>query len=107
MRRRGHTTKDRFDSLEAALGALEARLDDLARSERRGRERALSRTLEPVQLIAARGELRGPRGVRAGVDLRGDGTTEAFTGRVRRQLVDRRAGETSYEALGRALGGGA
>ena len=105
MRRRGHTDRDRFDSLEAALAALEARLDGLVATERRGRERALARTLEPVQLVAARGELRGPGGARGGVDLRGDGTTEAFTGRVRRRLVERRAGETSYEALGRVLHG--
>jgi hypothetical protein len=104
VRRRGRTDRDRFGTLPEALEALEARLDELARSERRGRERALARTLEPVQLVAARGELRGPRGARGGVDLRGDGTTEAYTGRVRRQLVERRAGETSYEALGRALG---
>ena len=104
VRRRGHSDRERFDSLAAALAALEARLDALAGSERRGRERALVRTLEPVQLVAARGELRGPRGARGGVDLRGDGTTEAYTGRVQRRLVERRPGETSYEALARVLG---
>jgi hypothetical protein len=105
VRRRGATGKERFETLDAALMALEARLDDLARTERRSRERALARTLEPVQLVAARGELRGPGGARGGVDLRGDGTTEAFTGWIRRRLVERRAGETSYEALGRVLRG--
>ena len=46
--------------------------------------------------------LRGP-GVRAGVDVRGDGTAMAFTGKLRRREVERRKRETAYEALRRAL----
>jgi hypothetical protein len=103
VRRRGAADRERFGSLDEALAALEARLDALARTERRGTERALVRELEPVQLVAARAELRGPGRRRGGVDLRGDGTTEAFTGRVRRRVVEARPGETSAEALGRAL----
>jgi hypothetical protein len=57
-----------------------------------------------VQQVAARGEVAGPGRLRAGVDLRGDGSAEAFTGRWRRQLVERRSGETAYDALRRALG---
>ena len=105
VRRRGATDRERYESLEEALTALEDRLDGLARSERRGSEHGLGRDYAPVMQVAARGELSGPGGLRGGVDLRGDGSAEAFTGRLRRRLVARGTGETAYEALRRALGG--
>jgi hypothetical protein len=104
VRRRGATERERFASLDEALAALEARLDDLRPATRRGRERALARDLEPVEQVALRGEIAG-QGVRGGIDVRGDGSAEAFTGRWRRVLVAREAGESAYEALRRALSG--
>ena len=103
VRRRGATQRERFGTLAEALAALETGLDDLGPGERRRRERALARELEPVQQVAIRGEIVGRR-LRAGVDVRGDGSTEAYTGRWRRVLVEREPGETAYEALRRALG---
>jgi hypothetical protein len=103
VRRRGATGKERFATLGEALDALEERLDALARPERRGTERGLGREYEPVHQVSVRGELAGPGGLRAGVDLRGDGSAEAYTGRWRRRLVERRTGETAYEALRRVL----
>jgi uncharacterized protein YlxW (UPF0749 family) len=102
VRRRGRTERKRYRSLSDALTALEARLDDLGPRERRGTERALARELEPVQQVAVRGEVAG-RGVRGGVDVRGDGSLEAYTGRWRRTLIAPEPGETAYEALRRAL----
>jgi hypothetical protein len=103
IRRRGKTERERHETLAQALRALEGRLDELAGSERRGTEHALRRELAPVQQVAVRGELSGPRGLRGGVDVRGDGSAEAYTGRWRRTLVERRKRESAYEALGRAL----
>ena len=104
VRRRGVTRRERFASLPEALAALEARLDELAPGERREPERGLVRDIEPVAQVALRGEVAGP-GARGGIDVRGDGSAEAYTGRLRRRLVERGTGETAYEALRRALGG--
>jgi hypothetical protein len=105
VRRRGATERDRFETLDDALTALENRLDGLSRPERRRDERGLARDYAPVMQVAVRGEVAGPGGLRGGVDVRGDGSAEAYTGRVRRRLVERGTGETAYEALRRALGG--
>ena len=102
VRRRGATERERHDALDDALRALEAHLDALAPGQRRGHEHALVRDIEPVQQVAIRGEISGP-GVRAGVDVRGDGSAEAYTGRWRRVLVQRVPGETAYDALRRVL----
>jgi len=55
----------------------------------------------------ARIELAGPErrlaSRHAGVDVRGDGSTVGYLGRVRRKPVDRRADEDDLAAIGRAL----
>jgi hypothetical protein len=103
VRRRGASRRERFASPPEALAALQARLDQLAPGERRGHERGLVREIEPVAQVALRGEVAGP-GVRGGIDVRGDGSAEAYTGRWRRVLVAREPGETAHEALRRAFG---
>src|SRR4051812_12245937 len=98
VRRRGAVDRDRHDLLDDALAALEARLDDLVAPERRGAARGLGRDYAPVQQVALRGEISGPAGLRGGVDVRGDGSAEAYTGRLRRRLVQRRSRETPHPA---------
>ena len=94
---------ERFASLTETLDALEQRLDQLGRSARRETVDLRYRRIEPVEQVAARGEIAGPRGLRGGVDVRGDGSSEAFTGRIRRRLVDQRPDESAYQALRRVL----
>jgi hypothetical protein len=52
--------------------------------------------------VTGRFELRGP-GVRCGVDVRGDGSAEAYTGRIRKVPVAADPGETAVQALERTL----
>jgi hypothetical protein len=96
--------RERFEDLDSALTALEARGRELERgADAKPLNTILGREYEPVQQVVGRLELSG-RGVRAGVDVRGDGSSEAFVGRIRRRLVEQRDGESPYDALRRALG---
>ncbi|HET8823419.1 MAG TPA: hypothetical protein VFM57_17905 [Thermoleophilaceae bacterium] len=97
--------REQHPDLDRALAALEREGHELEGSaDGRAQGGTLIRRLEPVQIVVARLELSGPRRVRAGVDVRGDGSSEAFTGRFRRQVVEQRGGETPYDALRRELG---
>jgi hypothetical protein len=104
VRRGGRVERARAETLELALEELETRGRELQQS---GRTKPVDTKVlgryEPVQQVAARLELAGPGQLRGGVDVRGDGSAEAYTGRVRRRLVDQRAKESPYDALRRAL----
>jgi hypothetical protein len=93
-------------SLDAALELIEARARELARGPRSESVELRYKTFEPVQQVAHRIELSGGgrgRNLRAGVDVRGDGSVEAWTGKLRRRLVEQEKGESPYDALRRTL----
>lgn len=97
-----------FGSLAEALGALEVRIVELSPAARRRPVDLRYRTIEPAAQVAIRGEVAGPGrwlrpGPRGGVDIRGDGSAEAYLGRSRRSVVEPSEGESPYAALRRAL----
>ena len=57
--------------------------------------------------VVARLELAGPQrrlaSLHAGIDVHGDGSTEAYIGRVRRRALDPEPGQDGISALRRAL----
>jgi hypothetical protein len=99
----GKVTHERFDDLRSALNQLESRghaLQGQADADVVGG--SLVRRYEPEDQVTARLEVSGPRRLRVGVDVRGDGSAVPFTGRVVRKPVERAAGESAYDALRRA-----
>jgi hypothetical protein len=96
-----------FEDLEPAVAALEARGRELAAGATDRPLDAKFRRFEPAERVSARLEISGPErlipSVRGGVDVRGDGSVAAYQGRVRRQEIKPRKGESSYAALRRAL----
>ncbi|HZL54013.1 MAG TPA: hypothetical protein VFC22_00150 [Solirubrobacteraceae bacterium] len=90
-------------TLEAATDELAARLEELGKDASRDEIQFFARRIEPEQQVVARLELSGPAGRRGGVDLRGDGSSEAFRGRLRRRVIERRRGESAAHALRREL----
>jgi hypothetical protein len=97
----------RFAELGEALDALQARGEEISASADNEPVDVKFREYEPSELVAARLELAGPErllpSVRAGIDVHGDGSTEAYRGRVRRSDIEQRKGETAYQALRREL----
>jgi hypothetical protein len=94
--------RQRADSLETALDLVERAGRELAAGPGRGTVDLHVRSFTPQQQVAGRVELSGPR-VYAGVDVRGDGAAEAWTGRIARRVVTQAEGETPYAALRRAV----
>src|SRR5690349_15697132 len=82
--------RERYETLDEALLAARAKLVELRSAAPRKTVRAFARTYDPVQQVAARIELaRGRRASpRGGVDVRGDGSVEAWVGLVRKQLLE-------------------
>ncbi len=98
----GRVEKLSAETLDGALRLLEERCRVAASRPGRDTVDLHVRRFEPIQQVAARAELRGGP-VRAGVDVRGDGSAEAWTGRLRRSPVAQQPGEDAYAALRRVV----
>jgi hypothetical protein len=86
--------------MDEALAAIEEHGHELSRGARaKPVDTKVLGRWEPQQQVAARLQL----GRRGGVDIRGDGSAEAYTGWLRRRLVEQRGDESPYDALRRQL----
>ena len=107
VRGSGAVRRSSSETLEAALDAVEAAARDAARTERPATVELRVRRYEPAEQVVARVELSGPTRlaptVRGGVDVRGDGTMEAYVGRARRVPVAETVEESALQALRREL----
>jgi hypothetical protein len=92
--------RSNFDTLEDAMTALR---EGLAAAPRRETVDLRVRTYDPAEQVAGRGELAGPGRSRGGVDVRGDGSAAAFTGKLRRSALEPEPGEDAFSALERVL----
>ena len=101
-------TRRRVPTLDDAIDVLELELRSLGDRALRKTAKAFVREVAPVAQVSARGELSGPGrlrpAVRAGVDVRGDGSFEAYTGKLQRDVIERRHRESAFDALRRVLG---
>lgn len=100
-------SSSRHDSIAEAIDELERELTTLGPAGRRDTTKVLRREFEPGAQVAARGELSGPSRlkptVRAGADVRGDGTIDVYRGKVRREPIKTRRRESAFDALRREL----
>jgi len=96
---------ERAETLPDAIAELRIALVAVAEQAPREGSSALFRDYDAQEVVVARGELKGPGGARAGIDVRADGSAEAWTGRFRKQPVEPRDGEDAYQTLERDLGG--
>ena len=104
IRVRGKVERERHPALPDALDSLAAQAAALAREADAAPEGGgIMRRIEPVQQVVGRIEVAGPHRLRAGLDVRGDGSTEAWTGQLRRRVVEQQPGESPVDALRRTL----
>ncbi len=94
--------KLRADAVAEALDLVEREGRVLSAGPGRSAVVLRSREFAPRQQVAGRVELAGP-GVRAGIDVRGDGEAEAWTGRLRRRVIEQEGRESPYDALRRVV----
>jgi hypothetical protein len=99
----------RFDALGPALDALKARVTSLAEDAAQRPAATQLKRYSPADQVVARAELAGPErrlaSRHAGVDVRGDGSSEPYVGRVRRKRLEVSPEHDVFSALREALEG--
>jgi hypothetical protein len=103
----GKVRRSDHERLDDALDALEEQARAAAAGPRLAPVDLRARRWAPGDRVAARVELKGPERwrarMRAGVDVRGDGSVQAWTGARDRALVEPERDEDAYAALRRVM----
>jgi hypothetical protein len=99
--------RERFPTLDEALEELETRAARLTLKPKRETIDVKVRQFSPEVQVAARLEVAGPGRFlppkRGGVDVRGDGSVQAYVGGMRKRPLKAKGRTTPYEALRQAL----
>lgn len=107
VRVRGKVSRRRVPTLGAALEAAQGAAEQASAGPRAETVDLRVRSYEPERQVVSRMEVSGPGrflpAAHGGIDVLGDGSTRAWTGRVRRALVEPRGGETPAQALARVM----
>jgi hypothetical protein len=103
IRSGGKVAREHATTLGEALSAAARHVARLEQAPERAAIDLRVRRFEPVAQVAGRVEVEGPGRLRGGVDVRGDGSSEAFVGRLRKRLVEQRDHEQAIDALRRVL----
>jgi hypothetical protein len=103
VRSDGKVAREHAGSLSDALRIAAAHVARLEQAPARAAIDLRVRRFEPVSQVAGRVEVDGPKRLRGGIDVRGDGSSEAYVGRLRKQVVEQRGHEQAIDALRRVL----
>jgi hypothetical protein len=101
VRQGSEVDRERFGTLDDALGEARARVGAVQRGERLGEVSAF-RTYEPRQRVQARIEIWGRglvRGPEAGIDVMGDGSLVPYRGAVRKRTLEAATLDQALERL--------
>jgi hypothetical protein len=97
--------RERFDSLDEAIGEARRRVEEIRREGGLPTIKAF-RDHTPDQRVHARIEISGPgllRGKEGGIDVMGDGKAVAYTGAIRKEQVEADSLDQAFTRLQRQL----
>jgi hypothetical protein len=97
--------RERFDSLDEAIGEARRRVEEIRREGGLPTIKAF-RDHTPDQRVHARIEISGPgllRGKEGGIDVMGDGKAIAYTGAIRKEQVEADSLDQAFTRLQRQL----
>jgi hypothetical protein len=105
VRHRSDVGRERFGTLDEAVGEARRRVDQVQREDRLPPVSML-REFSPSDQVHARIEISGPGLIRSpegGIDVMGDGKAIAYTGAINRQTIEADSLDQAFDRLRDAL----